>query len=144
MPRPATPALTVDTIIELTDQPQHPIVLIERKYEPFGYALPGGFVDIGETVEQAAIREAMEEVSLDVHLTKLLGCYSEPSRDPRGHTVSLVYIAQASGTPQAQDDAKTAGVFMLDQLPAKFAFDHAKIIDDYIRLRTTGVSPGLY
>ena len=129
--RPETPALTVDTIIELEDSENSPIVLIERRNPPPGWALPGGFVDVGETVEAAAVREAQEETGLDVKLVGLLGVYSDPSRDPRGHTVSIVYIAQALGqTPQAGDDAARAEAFKLDQLP-QLAFDHAKIIADY-------------
>lgn len=138
MPRPVTPALTVDIIIELMDQPQRPIVLIERKFPPPGWALPGGFVDLGETLEQAAVREAAEEILLPVKLTNLLGCYSDPARDPRGHTVSAVYIAQAQGMPTAADDAADVGVFTLDTLPPVLAFDHATILNDYRHFRETG------
>ncbi len=105
MPRPRTPALAVDVIIELEDRPGRPIVLIERRFPPSGHALPGGFVDVGETVEEAARREAREETGLDIRLGRLLGVYSDPARDPRGHTVSLVYVATATGEPVAGDDA---------------------------------------
>ncbi|WP_455217449.1 NUDIX domain-containing protein [Kaarinaea lacus] len=131
MPAPETPKLAVDIIIELADQPGRPILLIERKNPPYGWALPGGFVDIGETLEQAAIREAKEEVSLHVTLKTLLGCYSDPQRDPRGHTVSPVYIAEATGKPVAADDAVNVQSFTLDDLPGELAFDHAQILKDY-------------
>lgn len=129
--------LTVDIIIELAGHPEHPIVLIERKYEPYGWALPGGFVDVGETLEQAARREAMEETSLQVTLTALLGCYSDPARDRRGHTVSAVYVATAHGTPKAQDDAAALALFDPEKCPP-LAFDHALIIKDYLVFRETG------
>lgn len=141
MPRPQTPSLAADIIIELLDRADKPIVLIERKYPPFGWAIPGGFVDIGETVENAAIREAREETSLDVTLTALLGCYSVPERDPRGHTVSLVYVATARGQPAAQDDAKNLQLFTMDNLPALLAFDHAHILRDYLTFRLSGKRP---
>ena len=141
MPRPETPSLAADTIIELKDRPGRPIVLIERKFPPYGWAIPGGFVDIGESLEQAAAREAKEETTLVVTLMRLLGVYSDPRRDIRGHTVSAVYVVEASGEPTAQDDAKNVGVFDLDDLPAELAFDHARILDDYRRLRETGELP---
>ncbi len=137
MSRPETPLLTVDIIIEMTDRPGKPIVLIERRYEPRGWALPGGFVDVGETLEQAARREAKEETSLDVDLRALLGCYSDPARDRRGHTVSAVYVATASGEPRAQDDAAALALFDPAHCPP-LAFDHALIIEDYRHFRETG------
>jgi len=134
MARPVTPQIAADIIIELTDRPGRPIVLIERLNPPYGWAIPGGFVDVGETVEAAAIREAREETGLDVTLKSLLGCYSRPERDARGHTVSLVYIAEAQGQAQAQDDAKDFVICTLEELPQPLAFDHAGIIADYRRL----------
>ncbi|MBI1422874.1 MAG: NUDIX domain-containing protein [Gammaproteobacteria bacterium] len=138
MTKPITPLLAADALIELVDVPGRPIVLIERKNPPYGWAIPGGFVDIGETVETTAVREAFEEVSLHVHLRGLLGIYSSPQRDPRGHTVTAIYIAEASGRPVAADDAKNVGVFTLDQLPSPLAFDHAMVLEDYRRYRETG------
>jgi len=138
MPRPETPSLTVDIIIELKDRATRPVILIERKYQPLGWALPGGFVDIGETLEAAAIREAKEEVCLDVVLLSLLGCYSKPERDPRGHTVSAVFIAEASGTPTAADDARNLKIFEINALPDDLAFDHDLIIKDYRTYKKSG------
>jgi 8-oxo-dGTP diphosphatase len=138
MPRPETPALAADIIIELIDYPGRPIVLIERAFPPYGWAIPGGFVDVGERVETAAIREAKEEISLDVRLTALLGLYSDPSRDNRGHTVTACYVAEASGKPIAADDAKNCQVFSMDALPELLAFDHAQVLADYKVFRETG------
>jgi 8-oxo-dGTP diphosphatase len=137
VPRPVTPLLTVDIIIELRDRPGSPIVLIERKYPPYGWALPGGFVDVGERLEIAARREALEETSLEVELQALLGCYSDPARDARGHTVSAVYVATASGEPQARDDARDLVCCIPPDYPP-LAFDHAQILDDYRRFRGSG------
>jgi ADP-ribose pyrophosphatase YjhB (NUDIX family) len=122
------PRSTVDVIIELEDQG---IVLIRRKNPPYGWAIPGGFVDYGETLEQAAVREAREETSLEVRLTRQFHAYSDPARDPRGHTVSVVFIASARGQPQAADDAQEIGVFRAETLPEPLAFDHAQILQDY-------------
>jgi 8-oxo-dGTP diphosphatase len=141
MPAPATPALTVDILIELVDRPGRPIVLIERRYPPPGWAIPGGFVDVGETAEQAAVREAREETSLDVTLTTLLGVYSDPRRDPRSHTASVVYVGQARGTPRAEDDARALGVFDPRSPPSPLAFDHARILADFLKYRESGILP---
>jgi len=122
------PLPTVDIIIELKDQG---IVLIQRRNPPYGWALPGGFVDYGETLEQAALREAKEETSLEVRLVRQFHAYSDPARDPRGHTISVVFIASGSGEPKAADDAKGIGVFRADALPQPLAFDHGRILSDY-------------
>ena len=138
MPKPVTPLLAADVIIELIDFPGRPIVLIERANPPYGWAIPGGFVDLGEMVEQAAMREAQEEVSLNVRLLALLGIYSDPSRDDRGHTVTAVYVGEASGMPEAADDAKNCRLFSLNELPEPLAFDHAQVLADYKKYRETG------
>lgn len=122
------PVPTVDIVIETPDG----IVLIERKNEPLGWALPGGFVDYGETLEAAAVREAWEETSLRISGLRLLGCYSDPRRDARRHTISTVFIASAQGTPRAGDDAAGLAVFPSNKLPATLCFDHRKILDDYL------------
>ena len=124
------PTPTVDIIIEVGEK----IVLIKRKNPPFGWALPGGFIDYGESAKTAAVREAKEETSLDVHLIRLLGVYSDPNRDPRQHTISTVYIASSQGNPVAADDAKEIGLFSENNLPDSLVFDHAKILKDYFSL----------
>ena len=137
------PVPTVDIIIELIDRPHRPIILIERKNEPFGWAIPGGFVDYGESVETAATREAAEEVSLQVELIEQFQVYSDPNRDPRKHTLSVVFLATAKGEPQAADDAKTIGVFQAWDVPANLCFDHDKILRDYWQYRHYGLRPRL-
>jgi len=132
-----TPKLTVDVVIELTDHPLRPIVVIERKYLPLGFALPGGFVDVGETVERAAIREALEETGLRIDLGQLLGVYSDPARDARLHTVSVVFMATAKGEPIAADDAQAILLVNPDKPPV-MAFDHGKILQDYCAHRHQG------
>jgi 8-oxo-dGTP diphosphatase len=137
MARPICPPIAADVIIEIGGR----IVLIERKNYPPGFAIPGGFVDVGETVEAAAIREMREETGLDVELLDLLGIYSRPDRDPRGHTISVVYVGRAQGKPRGDDDAKSADLFSLDALPSPLAFDHAEILADYARYKTGGERP---
>ncbi len=129
--RPITPLVACDALIELGDQ----VLLIERKNEPRGYAVPGGYMDIGESAEQCAIREAKEETGLDVELVALLGVYSDPRRDRRGHVVTMVYVARSAGTPSAGDDA--AGILLIDPAkpPSDLAFDHARILADYVKYR---------
>lgn len=138
-PRYQNPTPTVDVIIELADRPGT-VVLIERANPPLGWALPGGFVDRGEWVADAAIREAKEETGLDVELGELFHVYSDPARDPRQHTMSTVFLGRATGAPTGSDDAARAGVFALDALPP-LCFDHATILADYAAYRATGRRP---
>jgi 8-oxo-dGTP diphosphatase len=134
--KPETPLLTVDIIIEMA----RGIVLVERKNPPHGWALPGGFVDKGEPLARAAVREAKEETSLDVTLEEQFFAYSDPARDPRGPTVSVVFLGHATGEPTAADDAKAVKLYALDALPP-LAFDHAQILDDYKKYKSTGKRP---
>lgn len=126
------PTPTVDIIIELEDKG---IILIKRKNPPYGWAIPGGFVDYGESLEDAAKREAKEETSLNVELIKQFHTYSDPKRDDRFHTISTVYIAKAKGEPKAADDAAEFGVFKEDNLPEPIVFDHKEILKDYFKKR---------
>ena len=131
-PRSRNPFPTVDIIIEMgRNDKKQGIVLIKRKNPPYGWALPGGFVDYGESLENAAIREAKEETSLDIKLRTQFHTYSDPNRDPRQHTITTVYVAQASGKLKARDDAKEIGVFTEDEITFPLAFDHEKILIDY-------------
>ena len=123
------PVPAVDLIIEIEGQG---LVLIERLNPPPGWALPGGFVEVGESLEQAAVREAKEETCLDVELLGQFHTYSDPGRDPRMHCISTVFVARAMGTPKAEDDAKSVAVFPKDRLPEVMAFDHRKILEDYL------------
>lgn len=131
------PVPTVDAIIEVPDG----IVLIRRHYPPPGWALPGGFVEYGETVAAAAVREAAEETGLQITLSELFNVYSHPARDPRHHTIAVVFIATASGVPVGGDDAAEARVFTAQSLPTPLAFDHATILEDYFAYKRTGRRP---
>ncbi len=132
-----TPYLAVDVIVQLWEGDRFKgIVLVERKNPPVGLAIPGGFVEVGESVEAAAVREIKEETGLDVKLRRLLGVYSEPDRDPRFHVVSVVFVGDAEGDPQAGSDAKEVKVFRIEDVPLdRLVFDHSRIILDYLRLR---------
>lgn len=132
------PLPTVDIIIALRGRG---VVLIRRRNPPPGWAIPGGFIDAGEAAPDAARREAEEETSLCVRLRELFHVYSDPRRDARGHTVSLVYLADADGIPRAADDAAEVGIFTEDRLPNDLAFDHAQILADYFEYRRSGRRP---
>jgi 8-oxo-dGTP diphosphatase len=135
-PQYKNPTPTVDCIVEL---PGDRIVLVKRKNEPVGWALPGGFVDEGEPLHAACIREVREETHLDVDLTEQFFTYSDPARDPRKHTISTVFIGWAEGDPKAGDDAADAKAFSLDAIPtAELVFDHATIVNDYLTYKRTG------
>ncbi len=128
---PGNPLPTVDVIIEV----EGGIILIKRKNPPPGWAIPGGFVDYGESLEDAVCREAKEETGLDIDIVRQFHTYSDPGRDPRHHTVSTIFIATASGKPRAGDDAKEAEIFTRDNLPKDIAFDHRQILEDYFNGR---------
>jgi len=122
-----SPRPTVDIIIRRGSG----VVLIRRRYPPTGWALPGGFVEIGESLEEAAVREGREETSLEIILERQFHSYSDPSRDPRRHTITTVFLAEGTGELKAADDAADAGIFTPDDLPSPLAFDHAEILQDY-------------
>jgi len=124
------PIPTVDIIIEIESRG---IILIKRKNPPYGWAIPGGFVDVGEFLEETALREAKEETNLDVKLLRQFHTYSDPKRDPRHHSISTVYIAKGEGKPQAKDDALEIGIFTQSNLPEEIAFDHRAILNDYFK-----------
>jgi 8-oxo-dGTP diphosphatase len=131
------PLPTVDIIIAIGDRGG--IILIHRKNEPRTWAIPGGFVDYGESLEHAAEREALEETGLAVAELKQFRAYSDPNRDKRAHTISVVFTARADGTPEAGDDADGVGVFTRQSLPSEIAFDHRQILDDYFSSLDRGV-----
>lgn len=135
MPEQRNPSPTVDVVILL---PGDRVVLVERAHEPRGWALPGGFVDVGETLEAAAVREAREETGLEVDLVEQFHCYSDPRRDPRRHTVTTVFLGRAAGDPVGGDDAASASAFGWTALPSPLAFDHAEILSDVRRYLLTG------
>ena len=137
------PVPTVDIIIELVDRPHRPIILIERLNSPFGWAIPGGFIDYGELAEVAARREAQEETGLAVELVEQFHVYSDPSRDPRQHTMSVVFLAMAKGEPQAGDDAKNIGIFESWRIPGNLCFDHDRVVRDYWQYRHYRIRPRL-
>ncbi len=134
------PTPTVDILIELAGAPGQ-LVFIDRKNEPHGFALPGGYVDEGEWLADAAVREAKEETGLAVELVELFHVYSNPARDPRHHTISSVFIGRASGTPVGADDALRCLVCAPDALPGPLVFDHAAIVSDYVTYKRTGRRP---
>jgi 8-oxo-dGTP diphosphatase len=135
-PEYKNPKPTVDCVVEL---PGERIVLVKRRNRPVGWALPGGFVDEGEALHAACVREVLEETGLDVDLTEQFFTYSDPARDPRQHTISTVYIGWAEGTPKGGDDAQEAKAFTVDTLPlGELVFDHALIVSDYLTYKRTG------
>ena len=129
-----TPKLTTDVIIRIWEKDRFQgIVLIDRKNPPLGLAIPGGFVEVGESVETAALREMKEEVGLDVQLVGLLGVYSDPKRDPRFHTASVVFVGDSTGDPQAASDAQEASIYRLEEIPLdRLVFDHREILLDFL------------
>jgi len=134
MKKSRNPFPTVDIIIEIKRKDgKEGIVLIKRKNPPYGWALPGGFVDYGESLEEAAVREAKEETSLDIKLTSQLHTYSDPKRDPRQHTITTVYVATAQGIPKPKDDAQEIKIFTREEINFPLAFDHNKILADYFQ-----------
>ncbi len=136
-----SPVPTVDAIIELSGGR---IVLVRRKYPPLGWALPGGFVEVGETLEEAASREAREETGLHIQLVEQLFTYSDPRRDARRHTISTVFLARAEGEPRGADDAAEARAFEVGAWPTPIVFDHATMLADYQRYKATGQRRALW
>jgi len=132
------PLPAVDIIIEYQDQG---LVLIERQKPPYGWALPGGFVDYGESLEEAAAREAKEETGLTVKLLGQFHSYSDPKRDPRQHVITMVFVARGAGRPKAASDARSVAIFPVDELPPNLAFDHGLILQDYLKARNAWLSP---
>lgn len=138
--RPVTPLITVDAIIE-TDSGR--IVLVRRRNAPSGWALPGGFVDPGESLAEAVRRESLEETSLEIEVLEIFHVYSRPWRDPRGDTISVVYHCRGNGIPRGGDDAADADLFDPDSIPEEMAFDHGRIVEQFIRWKRTGERPSV-
>ena len=139
MPKYKNPSPTADIIIEVKkDDGSEGIILIQRKFSPPGWAIPGGFVDYGESLEEAAVREAKEETDLNVTLKHQLHTYSDPDRDPRKHTITTVFVAEGQGQPKAKDDAKDIGIFTREEIDFPLAFDHAMILSDYFNRKKHG------
>ncbi|MBW2057970.1 MAG: NUDIX hydrolase [Deltaproteobacteria bacterium] len=138
----SSPLTTVDIIIRCkVSNKEEGLVLIMRKREPKMWALPGGFCEYGESLEQAALREAVEETGLEVELTEQFHTYSDPRRDPRHHSITTVFIATSAGEPVAGDDAAQVRIFKKSQIPDTLAFDHRRILDDYLFYERTGLRP---
>lgn len=137
MSAPVTPAATTDVVVVRDGA----VLLVRRRWPPLGWALPGGFVEVGERVADAAVREAREETGLAVRLTALLHVYSDPARDPRRPTLSVVWLAEAEGEPVGGDDAAEARFFPFDALPSPIVFDHGRILADAVRFLATGLRP---
>jgi ADP-ribose pyrophosphatase YjhB (NUDIX family) len=133
-PRPKNPIPTVDVIVELRDG----IVLVDRRNPPHGWALPGGFIDYGESAESAAAREVREETNLRLSRVRQFHVYSDPGRDCRMHTITTVFVARGEGTLRAGDDANAARVFRRGEIPDEMAFDHRGIVNDYLEHRWGG------
>ena len=136
------PSVTVDLIVFTVHDDDLKVLLIERGNTPFkgSWAIPGGFVDYGESLESSAVREAKEETGLDIENLHQFHTYSQPGRDPRGHTISTVFIAKGKGIPKASDDAIDIGIFIKDNLPENLAFDHRQILEDYFKNRKIGTA----
>lgn len=132
------PFPTTDILIRRVKNGEAAVILVRRKNPPHGWAIPGGFIEYGESAEACAVREAGEETGLRVTLTGLLGVYSDPARDPRFHTISTVYTAEGEGAPRADSDAAEIGIFTRDELPPDIAFDHRRILDRYFDTLTPG------
>jgi 8-oxo-dGTP diphosphatase len=134
---PPYPPPTVDAILEIAPGK---VLLVWRRYPPIGWALPGGFVETGESVEEACAREIFEETGLVITDHRQMHVYSDPMRDPRGQTISTVFVSRPTGSPRAGDDAAEVATYPLDSLPDPICFDHARILEDF-RVSRWGIGP---